>query len=257
MKIELKKGSYFSYGEKYYVEFTYENEEEKKRMYDVFENGFLNSYGSNSQRAKDGKEYIMPYLADENGNRTTQNTGRIGGTSIPKDLLALFIERFVELDGATVVIGDEEMKGKFNESKFEQLVSGLDLHIELKKGKYFSYGDRYYIEFNYGSEEQQRKIYDLFENGLIPSYGSNSSWAKDGKEYIMPYLADENGNMTTHNTGRIGGVSIPKELLPAFLKRFMELEAATIKVGNEEMKGKFDEQEFEKMVSKLNITQKR
>ena len=257
MKVELKKGNYFNYGEHYYVEFTYENEAEKERMFQVFEKGFLGSYGSNSPRAKEGKEYLMPYLADENGNVTTKNTGIIGGTSIPKDLLPAFIERFVELDGATLVVGDKEMKGKFDEEKFEEMVSGLDLQIEVKKGKFFNYGDKYYIEFNYANEDQQRKIYELFDKGLIPSYGSNSSRAKEGKEYIMPYLADENGNMTTTNTGRIGGVSIPKELLPAFIKRFMELEGATVKVGNKKISGKFNDQEFEEMLSSLVVSQKR
>ena len=56
---------------------------------------------------------------------------------------------------------------------YNEFRSGF-MKIELKKGSYFSYV----------SEERQRKIYDLFEKGLIPSYGSNSSWAKDGKEYF-------------------------------------------------------------------------
>ena len=64
----------------------------------------------------------MAYLADENGNMTTERTGRIGGTSIPSDLLPTFIESFVEHDGATVKIGNTEMKGKFNEQEFKKML---------------------------------------------------------------------------------------------------------------------------------------
>ena len=126
------------------------------------------------------------------------------------------------------------------------------MQIELKKDQYFQHGDRYFVEFKYSSKEQQDKVYELFESSLIPSYGSQSMRSQEGKDYIMPYLADEQGKMTTANTGRIGGTSIPEDLLPEFIRRFVEVDGATVKIGDEEIKGSFDYDQFEKITSKLN-----
>ena len=126
------------------------------------------------------------------------------------------------------------------------------MQIELKKDQYFQHGNRYFVEFKYGSKEQQNKIYELFETALIPSYGFHSMRGQEGKDYIMPYLADEQGNMTTANTGRIGGTSIPEDLLPEFIRRFVEVDGATVIIGDEQIKGSFDYEQFGEIVSKLN-----
>lgn len=126
------------------------------------------------------------------------------------------------------------------------------MQIELKKEQYFHYGNRYFVEFKYGSKEQQDKIYELFETALIPSYGSQSMRSQEGKDYIMPYLADEQGSMTTENTRRIGGTSIPEDLLAEFIRRFVEVDGATVRVGDEQIKGNFDYEQFDEVVSKLN-----
>ena len=125
------------------------------------------------------------------------------------------------------------------------------MQIELKKGEYFNHGDRYFVEFNYGSKEQQDKMYELFEQVLVTHYGSNSTRGNEGKDYIMPYFADERGQMTPNNTGRIGGTSIPEDLLPEFIRRFVEVDGATVKVGNEQIKGQFDYEQFNEIVSNL------
>lgn len=121
-------------------------------------------------------------------------------------------------------------------------------NIELKQGDYFNHGQHYFVEFKYGTAEQQRKMYELFEQALLPSYGSHSQRAKDGKEYIMPYFATENGTMTTNNTGRIGGTSIPEDLLPEFIRRFVEVDKATVKVGEQQIKDNFDYEAFNSML---------
>ena len=41
-------------------------------------------------------------------------------------------------------------------------IENKELLVNLKNGKYFNYGDRYFVTFNYGSEEQQRRMYELF-----------------------------------------------------------------------------------------------
>ena len=125
------------------------------------------------------------------------------------------------------------------------------MQIGLKKGEYFNYGDRYFVEFNYRSKEQQDKMYELFEQVLVTHYGSNSTRNIEGKNYIMSYFVDERGQMTPNNTGRIGGTSIPEDLLTEFIHRFVEVDGATVKVGNEQIKGQFDYEQFNEIVSNI------
>ena len=133
--------------------------------------------------------------------------------------------------------------------------STLDIQADLKKGNYFNHGDRYFVTFKYGSDEQKRKIYEAFTKGLIPGYGSNSNRAKDGKEYIMPYFVDKYGKMTAADTGEIGGTSIPKDLLSEFVRRFVERDGMNIKIGSENLSGKFDQNKFDNILVDLNKQQ--
>ena len=126
------------------------------------------------------------------------------------------------------------------------------MQIRLNHDEYFNYGERYFVEFSYESKEQQDKMFKLFEEVLIPHYGASSSRAEEGKEYIMPYLADELGNMTAEKTGKIGGCSIPDDLLPGFIKRFVEKDHAIVKIGDGEIKDTFNEEQFNSLVSKIN-----
>lgn len=126
------------------------------------------------------------------------------------------------------------------------------MQVELKKGQYFEYGDRYFVEFQYGSKEQQDQMFELFEKGLIPSYGSHSTRSQEGKDYIMPYMVDENGNMTLENTGRIGGTSIPEDLLPEFIRRFVEADGAVVKIGDRQIKGQFDYDQFDGIIGEMD-----
>ena len=126
------------------------------------------------------------------------------------------------------------------------------MEIELKKGEYFNYGERYFVTFGYGSKEEQNKMYKLFEDSLIPCYGSNSSRALEGKDYIMPYFALDDGRMKVRNTGKIGGTSIPDDLLNDFICRFVDIDKASVKVVSGEIKDKFDEKKFNDLLSSLD-----
>ena len=125
------------------------------------------------------------------------------------------------------------------------------MNVDLRKGEYFNYGDRYFVKFNYGSKEQQDKIYKLFEEGLIGSYGSNSARANEGKDYMMPYFVDENEQMTPENTGKIGGTSVPEDLLPEFIRRLVEVDGATVKIGDSQIKENFDYNQFDENLSSI------
>lgn len=131
IKAELQKGQYFDYGEQYFLNFIYDSKEQADRVYFIFENSLLPYYGVNSYRSiEERTDYLMPFFVDENGNFTTDNTGIIGGTSIPEELLPDFIRRFVELDGMTIVYGDKEMKGSFDSDRFAAMISGVKLKVK-------------------------------------------------------------------------------------------------------------------------------
>ena len=212
MQVTLKKGPYFNYGDRFYVDFKYDNNEEAIKMRNNFEEGLIPAYGANSSRAKEGKDYLMPYLVDENGNGTINEEGRIGRTNIPEDLLPEFIKRFVEYDKATVKIGTEEIKENFDKEQFDEMVSKIGFEISVQRGPYFDYGNKIFATFKYSNQRQQEKVRKYFNEVLLPEYGANSEEATRGEEYMMPFLVDENGNVTTDENAKIvGGTSIPRE----------------------------------------------
>lgn len=123
---ELKKGEYFNSGEQYYVDFKYDNEEQKKEVYRIFKEELIPSYGANSRRPINGESFIMPYLVNDEGKFTIMDFGIIGGTSLPEDLLPLFLQRFVDADKMTIAIGDKKIDGKFDERQFNELLADME-----------------------------------------------------------------------------------------------------------------------------------
>lgn len=131
IKAELQKGQYFDFGEQYFLTFSYDSKEDADRVYFIFENSLLPYYGINSYRSmEERKDFLMPFFVGKDGDFTTDNTGIVGGTSIPEELLPDFIKRFVELDGMTVVYGDSEIKGNFDSSRFTSMISGAKLKVK-------------------------------------------------------------------------------------------------------------------------------
>ena len=124
---ELKKGEYFHTGEQYYVDFKYDNEEQKKQVYRIFKDELIPAYGAySSRRLQNHESIIMPYYVDENGEFTLMDYGIFGGTSLPEDLLPLFIQRFVDADKMTILIGDKKIQGKFDERQFNELLADME-----------------------------------------------------------------------------------------------------------------------------------
>ena len=225
MQVILEKGPYFNYGDRFYVDFKYDNNEEAIKMRNNFEEGLIPAYGANSSRAKEGKDYLMPYLVDENGNGTINEEGRIGRTNIPEDLLPEFIKRFVEYDKATVKIGTEEIKENFDKEQFDEMVSKIGFEISVQRGPYFDYGNKIFATFKYSNQRQQEKVRKYFNEVLLPEYRANSEEATRGEEYMMPFLVDENGNVTTDENAQIvGGRSVPKDIMEFFINMIDSLD---------------------------------
>ena len=124
---ELKKDKYFQQGVCYYVDFKYDSENQKDRIYDAFKNGLISEFGVNSPRFNENKNCILPYYVDSNGDFSADDTGIIGGTNIPEELLEAFIKRFVEHDKVDVKIGGEIIKSdNFDLERVSSLIKTLD-----------------------------------------------------------------------------------------------------------------------------------
>jgi hypothetical protein len=146
-------------------------------------------------------------------------------------------------------LDDKSINSSKNSQNNEE---NVDLNINLKKDNYFDHGNRYFVEFNYANNEQQNDMYNYFKNGLLVSCGANSSRAKAGQDFLMPYFIDDNHDIVSYDTGIIGGSSIPEDLLAGIIKKFVEVDNATINIGNEQIKYKFDYDEFLQIIGSLD-----
>lgn len=125
----------------------------------------------------------------------------------------------------------------------------IPLKVNLEYGKYFNYGEKYHVSFDYSTEEQKHEIQTFFQS-VLPTYGANGSRQKAGYEYIMPYYVDEKGQpISFGNT--YGGTSIPEDILIDFLKRFIEVDKANVKVGNVVITGKINDELLNDIVQSI------
>ncbi len=124
------------------------------------------------------------------------------------------------------------------------------LQVNLEYGPFFNYGEMYHVSFDYSNDEQKNKMIEFFQ-GILPTYGMNGSrHVVEQKEAIMPYFVDENGQQIY--PGNIyGGASIPEDLLIDFLKRFIEVDKANIKVGNVMITGKIEDELLSNVVESI------
>lgn len=131
LQVNLEYGPFFNYGEMYHVSFVYSNDEQKNKMIEFFQD-VLPTYGMNGRRhVVEGKEAIIPYFIDENGQQIY--SGNIcGGTSIPEDLLIDFLKRFIEVDEANVQAGNVIITGKIEDELLSNIVESIG--PKLNKG---------------------------------------------------------------------------------------------------------------------------
>ena len=119
----LSKGIYFSTNSTYYVTFKYASEEQQDELLYEFYNNLNLQDGINSQRVKEWKEHIMPFLVNRTGDITDKNANIIGGTNIPEDLLKEYIKLFIEEHNIIINVGSKQFKDKFDEQEFEEALS--------------------------------------------------------------------------------------------------------------------------------------
>lgn len=124
LNVTLQKGKYFGLGDCYYVKFKYASDEQRTEVsYDFNVN--LNVL-TGKDYSSENDNYIFPFIVDRNGKITTQNTGIIGGTNIPKQAIPFFLLRFINEYNAIVTIGNEKFKKYLDSKRTIQALSELE-----------------------------------------------------------------------------------------------------------------------------------
>lgn len=111
----------------------------------------------------------------------------------------------------------------------------------LKKGNYFNKSNTYYILFNYNNDTDMEPILYYFNsefNNMI--YNLN----------MHPYIISKKKNKFSGKSF-VRATDIPKDLLPFFIKKFIEEYHMTIYIDNYELKDKFDNDQLLEGLSKL------
>lgn len=237
MKAILSYSSYFSYGKQYQLKFIYERKHEIETINKII------------QQLKNIKS-IKPYHLDESNKVSFNKTNKIGGINIPKDILIPLLSLFITSNNINIVIGNKEFT-TFNVEKIQEAINKLHITGFLTKGNYFNFGQMYYITFKYANDEQRNELLYDFYSKFNLTLGRNSERDAKGKEYIMPFLVDNTGYITIENNASIGGTNIPIDLLPDFIKKFIEDYNMIIYIGDEQFKDIFDKERFETALTSI------
>ena len=215
MKAIISHGYYFNHGKQYQVKFIYENELEVKSIL-----SYIESIKTNSK--------INPYIGKYQSTKTKLPIEVITGTNLTKELLLPFINTLITKYDTKVIIREKEFN-TFNQEEISEAIDKLHINATICKGNYFNFKDSYYVTFNYATDEQRNEINYDFNYRLKNILGSDNI----SESYnIFPFYIDELGNITTKNTGIIGGTNIPTELLPFLIKRFTENYDMIINIDN-------------------------
>lgn len=238
MKVILTYGNYFNHGKQYQIKFVYDNQKEVKNTKELMD------------KLRDPKAFNYYYL-DDSGNISLKRTDIIGGTNVPKNILHPFISMFLSVKNVSIHIGSQEFTS-YETQKIDNAINTLHINATLSKGIYFGNTQTYYIVFKYASKEQQEELLYEFNNKLCLVTGINSRRISEGKEYIMPFLVDHTGNITTKNSNIIGGTNIPEDLLKEYIKMFIEKHDIIVNIGSIQLKETFDEQKFDEALSYID-----
>ena len=228
MKVILNYGNYLCYGKQYQAKFVYESIDEATQI--------CLWITSNQNKLLIDPVQKLTYLPKSKYNNTSLQSSVITKTNIPKDILLQFINELINTYKATVIIGDKEFTN-MEQANIAQAINKLHININLKKGKYFGFKDTYYAIFKYNTNDQKEEVSYDFNVNLSSLIGTNP----ENECYIFPFIIDKNGNITTENTGIIGGTNIPTQTLSFFLQRFIKEYNAIINIDDSLQK---DEEEI-------------
>jgi len=164
MKVLLTYGSYFG-DNKYQYNFIYNQNDEynKEKIYELFNNDILSKYGPNSNRVKnDNKEAMRPYLVNDDGSIVNSlnyyNSHIIGGVNIPDDIVNKVTKEFIEDYEVPITINGNTFDG-FDNSKIDKEISSLRIKANL-----YEYQNQYKLNFVYSNDNQKEYIKKVFNN---------------------------------------------------------------------------------------------
>ncbi len=127
---------------------------------------------------------------------------------------------------------------------------------ELKYGEYVAGGTCYYMEFSYKNKAQKNMVFSLFNDSLIPNYGTISDRFKRHESTIYPYLVDRHGNPTADpvEIDAVGGVDLPDDIRALVIKDIVEA-GIQCRAGDVVMDGRFDPETYEALERNATNTQ--
>lgn len=228
MKVILNYGRYFNYGKCYQAKFHFEDEIEAKEVSEYIE-GLKERNSINPVYEKFSKK---------------KEINIIERTNIKKEMLLPFVKGLIEKFNGEIVIRNQEFT-TFDVDCIKNAIDRLHINVTLNKGDYFSIPNTYYVIFSYANDEQRAEISYDFNCRLRYMLGEKFEAG------IWPFSINNKGKMATHNSGIIGGTNIPVELLPYFIKRFIEEYDMVVNIDDVKFKNKFDEDMFQESLLTL------
>lgn len=237
MQAIISYGNYFNHGKHYQVRFVYENEVEAQAI---------------TSRIKNVEKdlSIIPHYTKYIKESVSHPLEIIEKTNIPKELLLPFISNLIKEYQAKIIIREQEFT-TFDPYTIQESIDRLHINVILNKGVYCGQEDTYYVTFLYATDEQREEIsYDL-------SCRLKTIMHDDDITGLFPIYINRNGKIPTKNGNTIGTVNIPEKLLSYLIKRFVEDYDMIVNIGNEKLKDKFDNEQFQLLLQKLELGRSR
>ena len=133
ININLNKGKYFHLNNCYYVTFKYATDDQRSEVYYDFNANLYPLIGQYS--TLDNSPYLFPFIIDQFGNLTFNNTGIIGGTNIPEEALGFFLTKFINEYNGIITIGNEKFKDTVDSKRLITDISTIQEPTEKTKSR--------------------------------------------------------------------------------------------------------------------------
>ena len=123
MKAIISYGSYFNYGQKYHVQFIYEDKSEAVEISKYIENF-------------NGIEPMYPHYSNFTIDTDNNKFTGIEKTNIPEKDLLSFIKTLITKHNGIIIINNQEFTA-YEEDKIKKTLEKLHIIATLKKDNYF------------------------------------------------------------------------------------------------------------------------
>lgn len=214
---------------------SYNDDCKKDRKYNI------NLIYNDLSEAVNVAHWIYQFEHRENIN-ILKNNNIVRNICVSMELLNDIIEYLVRDFNSEIIVGNCKIEDcyKFNINNY---MDRLHTSATLKLGNYFSFEGVYYISFDYVNDYDKDKLLYYFNSELSNMMSNLNMW---------PYIVcNKDKNKKNNNKNYVMGTNIPKELLPYFIKMFIEEYQMIINIGDYKLKDKFNNEELLECLSLL------